>query len=94
MLFCIKTSFLAKKRFIEYKDTRTSLKSFHLLPPQKAHCATKIEITQLLDFIRDLGFLRGPQAHSLLPPMPPCYPTPRKHTVKKQKLKFFSFRIS
>jgi len=56
MLFCIKTSFLAKKRFIEYKDTRTSLKSFHLLPPQKAHCATKIEITQLLDFIRDLGF--------------------------------------
>ena len=63
MLFCIKTSFLAKKRFIEYKDTRTSLKSFHLLPPQKAHCATKIEISQLLDFIRDLGFLRGPQPY-------------------------------
>ena len=57
MLFCIKTSFLAKKRFIEYKDTRTSLKFFHLLPPQKAHCVTKIEISQLLDFIRDLEFL-------------------------------------
>ena len=68
MLFCIKTSFLAKKRFIEYKDTRTSLKSFHLLPPQKAHCATKIEISQFWDFIKIWNFCEDLKLKNFLPP--------------------------